>query len=144
MASTALNRLRSLANLREVWREYWYNNKDSAPDIDGITPKIFNDNLSKNLNILRAELSDTYDYSSLRRRRSKKRPDEKTRDLYSDSARQSGSESYFADDLSESSETWDCQRRKLRFHQGQQWSAPGRARSTECSRPATAAEALGL
>ena len=65
MASTALDRLRSLGSLREVWREYWCNNKDSAPGIDGITPKSFNDNLSTNLNILRAELSDTYDYSSL-------------------------------------------------------------------------------
>lgn len=66
MASTALDRLRSLENLREIWKEYWCQSKDSAPGIDGITPKFFNDNLSSNLNILRAELSDGYDYFPLR------------------------------------------------------------------------------
>jgi RNA-directed DNA polymerase len=66
MSSTALDRLRSFKNLRGVWKEYWCNNKESAAGVDGITPKIFNDSLPTNLTILRAQLSDGYDYFLLR------------------------------------------------------------------------------
>lgn len=66
MSSTALDRLRSLGNLRAVWKEYWPRAKDSGPGVDGITPKMFDDNLSRNLNLLRTELSDGYDYFLLR------------------------------------------------------------------------------
>jgi retron-type reverse transcriptase len=66
MASTALDRLRSLENLRAIWKEYWRHSKESAPGIDGITPKGFNDNLPSNLSVLRAELADGYDYFPLR------------------------------------------------------------------------------
>src|SRR5690349_5940535 len=66
MSSTALDRLRSLGNLRQVWKEYWPRAKDAAPGIDGITPKMFDDNLLRNLNLLRPELSDSYDYFLLR------------------------------------------------------------------------------
>ena len=45
MASTALDRLISVANLRDVWKEYKPRAKGSAPGVDGITPKQFDDNL---------------------------------------------------------------------------------------------------
>src|SRR5208282_4729918 len=66
MASSALDRLRSIENLGTVWKTYWKDNSKSAPGVDGITPKIFNDNLNRHLRYLREEIREGYTYSALR------------------------------------------------------------------------------
>jgi RNA-directed DNA polymerase len=66
MASTALDRLSSVANLRDVWREYRPRAKGSAPGIDGITPKQFDDNLTQQIALIRTEIADGYNFSPLR------------------------------------------------------------------------------
>lgn len=66
MASTALDRLTSAANLREVWKDYRPRAKGSAPGIDGVTPKQFNDNLKQQISRIRAEIKEGYTFSALR------------------------------------------------------------------------------
>jgi len=66
MASTALDRLISVANLRDVWKEYKPRAKGSAPGVDGITPKQFDDNLMQRIALIRAEVVDGYTFSALR------------------------------------------------------------------------------
>lgn len=66
MASTALDRLISVANLRDVWKEYRPRAKGSAPGVDGITPKQFHENLTQRIALIRAEVADGYTFSALR------------------------------------------------------------------------------
>ena len=66
MASTALDRLISVANLRDVWKEYRPRAKGSAPGVDGITPKQFDENLTQRIALIRAEVADGYTFSALR------------------------------------------------------------------------------
>ncbi len=66
MASTALDRLISVANLRDVWKDYKPRAKGSAPGVDGITPKQFDDNLTQRIVLIRAEVVDGYTFSALR------------------------------------------------------------------------------
>jgi RNA-directed DNA polymerase len=68
MASSALDALRSADNLANVWKDYWkeQKHKRSAPGVDGFTPRQFNDDLKRNLRLLRADLYEGYIYSSLR------------------------------------------------------------------------------
>jgi retron-type reverse transcriptase len=66
MAATALDRLISEANLRDVWKEYRPRAKNSAPGVDGITPKQFNDNLTEQIASIRKKVSDGYFFSALR------------------------------------------------------------------------------
>ena len=66
MASTALNRLRTTKNLREVWTEYWRKAKKSAPGVDGIAPKDFGDNSASSIPNLQYKLRHGYRYSCLR------------------------------------------------------------------------------
>ena len=66
MASTALDRLISVANLRDVWKEYRPRAKGSAQGVDGITPKQFDENLTQRIALIRAEVADGYTFSPLR------------------------------------------------------------------------------
>ncbi len=66
MTSTALDRLISVANLRDVWKEYKPRAKGSAAGVDGITPKQFDDNLTQRIALIRAEVADGYTFSALR------------------------------------------------------------------------------
>lgn len=66
MGSTALDRLISVANLMDVWKEYRPRAKGSAPGVDGCTPKQFDDNLMQRIALIRAEVTDGYAFSALR------------------------------------------------------------------------------
>jgi RNA-directed DNA polymerase len=66
MAVTALNRLISVANLWDVWKEYRPRAKGSAPGIDGVSPKQFDDNVKQQIALIRTEVADGYTFSALR------------------------------------------------------------------------------
>lgn len=66
MSSTALNRLSSYKNLSRIWKEHWPQVKPSAPGIDGLTPRQFDDNQSVHLSAIRKKLVDGYTCSKLR------------------------------------------------------------------------------
>src|SRR5260221_2759161 len=66
MATSALDQLRSIDNLKDIWKIYWRDHKRSAPGVDGMTPRNFHDNLDRQLRLLRAEIGDSYGYSPLR------------------------------------------------------------------------------
>ena len=66
MASTALDRLRSESNLRDVWKEYRPRAKNSASGVDWITSDQFDKDLTQNVRLLRELLQQGYRYSPLR------------------------------------------------------------------------------
>jgi len=66
MALTALDRLISVANLRDVWKEYRPRAKGSAPGVDGITPKQFDDNLTQRIAQIREQVAEGYTFAPLR------------------------------------------------------------------------------
>jgi retron-type reverse transcriptase len=66
MASTALEKLRTTKNLREVWADYGRKAKKAAPGIDGIAPKDFGENLASSISNLHNKLKRGYYYSGLR------------------------------------------------------------------------------
>ncbi|MEJ0018479.1 MAG: reverse transcriptase domain-containing protein [Acetobacteraceae bacterium] len=66
MASTALDRLISVANLREVWKEYKPRAAGSAAGIDGVTPRQFDDNLTQWIARIQEEVRKGYVFSALR------------------------------------------------------------------------------
>ena len=66
MASTALDQLRSIKNLQNIWKVYRQRAIRSAAGIDGLTPKQLDENLSINLSLIRAKLGEGYTYSRLR------------------------------------------------------------------------------
>ena len=66
MALTALDRLVSVANLKAVWKEYKPRAKHSTPGGDGVTPKQFDDGLTQQIALIRAQVAEGYTFSALR------------------------------------------------------------------------------
>ncbi|AWV20025.1 Reverse transcriptase (plasmid) [Roseomonas mucosa] len=66
MTSTARDQLSSIKNLQAVWKAYWPRVRNSTAGVDGILPRTFNDNLTRNLSLIRTEINEGYIYAALR------------------------------------------------------------------------------
>ena len=79
MTGTACNRLMTVRNLHETWKNNWQRVKNSTAGVDGITPRQFDEALQANIRSIREDIKQGYHYSDLRGVRAPKKDPSKFR-----------------------------------------------------------------